>query len=103
MILGKEAAGKVMTIECRNLDKKTLTLETDFVRNDFLELALPVGLTLLPYNNIQANVMKIPITFRPRKEGKFSSAINFFINGRHKVEVLAKGEAISCLYELANP
>lgn len=103
MILKKSGVSKTMYIECCNLDKKTLTIESDFTKNEFLELKMPFGLTVLPFEDKKENIVKLPITFKPVIEGKFATSLNFFVNGRHKIEVAVKGEAINCLFELANP
>ena len=103
LILKKSGVSKTEYIECWNLDKKTLAIESDFSKNDFLELKMPFGQTILPFEDKKENVLKLPLTFKPTTEGKFATNISFFINGRHKIEVSVKGEAISCLFELANP
>jgi hydrocephalus-inducing protein len=103
VILKKSGVSKTALIECINLDKKTLSIESDFTKNEFIELKMPFGQTLLPFEDKRDNVVKLPLTFKPTVEGKFSATLNFFVNGRHKIEVVAKGEAINFSFELSNP
>lgn len=103
LILKKSGVSKTVYIECTNVDKKTLAIESDFTKNEYLELKMPFGQTVQPFEDKKENILRLPLTFRPTVEGKFATTLNFFVNGRHKIEVAVKGEAINCLFELANP
>ncbi len=60
-----------MNLEFKNLDKQSLSIETDFNKNDWFEVELPVGLTLVPFEGNPNNIVKVPISFKPKKEAKY--------------------------------
>jgi hydrocephalus-inducing protein len=102
LTLTKGTASKTLFLEFTNFDKKPLSIECEMAKNDFLEVQLPFGQSLLPFDDNKENKLRVPVIFKPKSEQKSSSIILFYINGRHKIEISVKGEAINCLYELAN-
>lgn len=102
LTLSKTAPSRTLYLEFTNFDKKPLSIECELAKNDFLEVQLPFGQSLLPFDDNKENKLKVPIIFKPKLEQKSSIPVMFYINGRHKIEINVKGEAINCLYELAN-
>jgi len=102
LTLSKTAPSRTMYLEFTNFDKKPLSIECELAKNDFLEVQLPFGQSLLPFDDNKENKLKVPVIFKPKSEQKSTISVMFYINGRHKIEITVKGEAINCLYELAN-
>lgn len=44
-----------------NNDNKTLILDKDFEKNDFLSIKPILGESVLPYNNNKNNILKVPV------------------------------------------
>ena len=86
-----------------NHDKKTLTLDTNFIKNDYLKIKLAPSQSVLPYKNNKKNIISVPIFLNLRKLGKFSEKIEFVINNNHKLYITVKGEGVPLNIELEKP
>ena len=91
------------TIKIINNDQKALILDSNFVKNDHLDLKLAPSQSILPYNNNKLNILRIPVFLNLRKLGKIKEEIEFLIQNNYKVKVMIKGEGVPLQVELENP
>ena len=62
-----------------NNDKKALTLDTTFKKNEFLDIKLAPSQSILPYNDNKDNVLNVPVLLNLRQLGKFNETIEFVV------------------------
>ena len=93
----------VKELQIINHDKQTLTVECEQPNTNFLDVKLPPGLSILPYDNSPSNVAKVSVVLNLRDIGKFSHTANFVINGNHAIKCAIKGEGVPLALELENP
>ena len=86
-----------------NHDKKTLTLDTNFLKNEYLKIKLAPSQSVLPYKDNEKNIISVPVFLNLRKLGKFNEKIEFIINNNHKIYVTTKGEGVPLNLELEKP
>ena len=91
------------SIKFVNHDLKTLTVDSEFEKNDHLNIKMVASQSILPYNNNKNNILKVPVLLNLRKLGKFSENLEFIVNGNHKLVVTVKGEGVSLALELEKP
>jgi hydrocephalus-inducing protein len=96
----RQPLARTQYLEMRNLDNSAMSIETFFEKTQYLDVQLAPGQVLLPFSMGKDNILKIPITFTPRDNIKYSEIIQFDINGLHKIDVKIEGEGIPLRLEL---
>lgn len=99
-------------LEMRNRDVSAMSIETNFIKQAFLDVGLASGQVILPLQTEQTkdkkgliqtkelNALTIPITFTPRECVRYEQIVTFDINGLHKIDVVVKGEGTPFKLEL---
>ena len=103
VLVGKNLNLQSKELRVVNNDQKALILDKDFEKNEFLSIKPILGESILPYNNLKENILKIPVQLNLKKLGKFHQKVNFKVNQNHNIEILVKGEGVALDLELENP
>lgn len=93
----------VRELQIINHDKQTLTIECELPSSDYLDVKLPPGLSILPYDNDESKIARVSVVLNLRDIGKFNQTANFIINGNHVIKCAIKGEGVPLSIELENP
>lgn len=71
-----------------------MTIESKFIKNEFLDMKLAPSQSISSYNNKKENILKIPLLLNLRKLGKFKEEIEFIIQNNYRMKVKIKGEGV---------
>lgn len=98
----KNPIKKEVILKMKNLDETAISIEPLFEKKNYLDVQLPPGQVLLPFdkNKPDSSILKIPIIFTPREMRKIDELVSFDINQLHKVDVRITGEGIPMRVEL---
>lgn len=86
-----------------NYDQKALTVDTQFIKNDFLDIKLAPSQSIMPFNHDKDNILKVPVLLNLRKLGKFKEEVEFIIQNNYKMKIPVRGEGVPLQIELENP
>ena len=98
----KNPIKKTVILKMKNSDDTAISIEPLFEKKNYLDVQLPPGQVLLPFdkNKPDISILEIPIVFTPREVKKIDEIISFDINQLHKVDVRITGEGVPLRLEL---
>ena len=98
----KNPIKKIVILKMRNLDNTAISIEPLFDKKNYLDVQLPPGQVLLPFdkNDPEKSIIHVPIVFTPREIRKIDEIVSFDINQLHKIDVRILGEGIPMRVEL---
>jgi hydrocephalus-inducing protein len=91
----KQPLSKTFLLKVTNNDDSAMSIDCLFEKTDYLNVKLPPGQVLL-----KQATLDIPIIFTPRQIMGYQEAIEFDINGLHKIKFPIRGEGVPLKLEL---
>jgi len=84
-----------------NFDTQALSIESDFVKTNYLDVPLTPGQVLMPDKD--SNILKVPILFTPRECRKYEEKVRLDFNNLYQVDILVKAQGIPLNLDLRDP
>jgi hydrocephalus-inducing protein len=84
-----------------NFDTQALSIESDFVKTNYLDVPLTPGQVLMPDKG--DNVLNVPILFTPRECRKYEEKVRLDFNNLYQVDILVKAQGIPLNLDLRDP